>query len=506
MKPSLGPVTIGISIAPAAAINAMDVTALDSLESKPPALSGKPCYAWLCLGYAMLVLYSSTVVGPTGFHFVAVDPEEAFRRFLGTRLIASGSDQRADWMGNLLMLVPFGFLVAGTIWPRRAAFRLPASTGTMLICLAVILAIKYLQLFFPPRTVSLNYIVAQGVGAAIGCGCFAAWHEQIRPSVSRRNPAVGLVLWLRIYAAALLIFLLMPLDFALNPADLWAQAERLPDTVQALPGSDRPLAVRVMLTAAASAAFIPVGMLLVMVRTGVYRVRRGLVAVLIWGVAVAAGIFALSALVMGAAPVLGSILYRTAGIVAGAAILRWLTRQDATRLLSMLRGLVPWLIPPYLLALLLANRLLSLHWLSPSEAIRQAHPLGFLPLFDYYIVTKADAAKNIVAHAVMYMPVGAGLWLLAPEPRPVRRAFVLAAVLAFAVELARCFRPDLQGDVNAVVLAGLSAMAAAGLMPVIWSMLVTLARQSAPAPLRIWDRRGATGDVPNEPFGEVEHF
>ena len=182
------------------------------------------------------MLYSSTAVGPTGFHFVSLNPVEAFHRFLATRFIASGSDQRADWMGNLLMLVPFGFLVAGTIWPRRAAFRLPAAIGTMLIGMAAILAIKYLQLFFPPRTVTLNYIVAQGVGAAIGCACFAVWHRHTAGSARRRNPTVALVLGLRIYFAALLLFLLMPLDFALNRVDLWAQAARLPDTVLALPG------------------------------------------------------------------------------------------------------------------------------------------------------------------------------------------------------------------------------------------------------------------------------
>jgi hypothetical protein len=43
-------------------------------------------------------------------------------------------------------------------------------------------------------------------------------------------------------------------------------------------------------------------------------------------------------------------------------------------------------------------------------------------------------------------------------------------------------------------------------MPIIWSMLVTLARQSAPPPARMWDRRGGAGDVAGEPLGEVEQF
>ena len=137
------------------------------------------------------MLYSSTAVGPTGFHFVSLDPVEAFHRFLATRFVASGSDQRADWMGNLLMLVPFGFLVAGAIWPRRAAFRLPAAAGTMLICMAAILAIKYLQLFFPPRTVTLNYIVAQGAGGGDRLCLFRG----LAPAYRRFIPAGGIRPW-----------------------------------------------------------------------------------------------------------------------------------------------------------------------------------------------------------------------------------------------------------------------------------------------------------------------
>jgi glycopeptide antibiotics resistance protein len=492
-----------LSIWPVAAIDSRDMTALDSMEVETP--PGSRYFGWLCLGYGILMLYSATVIGPTGFNFVSQDPVQVFHQFLGTRFIAHGSDQRADWMGNLLMLIPFGFLATGVMWPRRSAFRLPAVIGSMLICLATILAIKYLQLFFPPRSVTLNYIAAQGVGAAIGCASFVVWRKWITRSARRRDPVVALVVALRLYCAALLIFLLMPLDFALNSADFWAQMERLPDTVLALPGEGRPLPVRVMLIGTAAAAFIPVGMLLVFVRAGVYRVRRGLLAVTVKGLAITTAIFVLSALVMGAAPVMASILYRTLGIMAGGAILGWLTGQDATRLRHIVRGLVPWMIPPYLLALLLVNRLLSVHWLSPHDAIEHAYPLGVLPLFDYYIVSKADAAKNIVGHVVMYLPVGIGLWFRDPGPRTPGRAFVLAAMLSFAVELGRYLRPGLEGDINAVLLAGLSAMMAAWMMPGVWSML---ARQSAPVPVRAWDRRGAAGvgDVPGQALGEVEHY
>ena len=181
-------------------------------------------------------------------------------------------------------------------------------------------------------------------------------------------------------------------------------------------------------------------------------------------------------------------------------------KADLPRYRGLIRTCVPWLAVPYLAILIAVNRLWSLDWRPAHDVATQVDPLGLMPLFDYYIVTKAEAAKNIVAHVVMYLPIGVGLWFRDPGPRSPWRAFALAAMLSFAVELARYFRPGLEGDVNAVVLAGLSAWAAAWLMPNVWSMLTALARQSAPAPARTWDRRRATDKRGSQPLGEIEHF
>lgn len=471
---------------------------------------------WLCLGYLAVMLYASTVIGPVGPNFVPLDPAEALHHFLATRLVSNGSDQRADWVGNLLMLIPFGGLVAGTIWPRRRRLQLPAAILALMICATAILAIKYLQLFFPPRTVTLNYIVAQGVGAMIGVGGFVVWHGRIGPSASRQDPVAALVMVLRLYTAGLLIFLLMPLDFALNAEDLWSQADRLPDTVLALPGAGRPVVVRVGVVIMAAAAFIPVGMLLVFVKTDTNQVRRKPWPATALGLALTTGVFLLSTLVMGATPTLASIPLRTCGIVMGVVALRWLVRQDMTRLRLRLRGLVPWMVAPYLLALLQVNQVLSLHWQTPHDAIAAAYPLGILPLFDYYIVSKAAAAKNIVGHVLLYLPIGVALWLRDGSPDRAQwggRAFFWAAVLAFGIETARYLRPGLEGDINAVAVAGLAAMLAERSMPAVWAMLTTLARQSAPSDAgsgfkRHWDsRRSAVRrDHHPVPAAEIEEY
>jgi len=172
------------------------------------------------------------------------------------------------------------------------------------------------------------------------------------------------------------------------------------------------------------------------------------------------------------------------------------------------------------------NGLLSLDWLSPATAAGGFYKLGIVPLFDYYIVTKAQAAKNIVAHVVMYAPIGVMMWLRAKNGGGGSTAFGLAAFLSAIVEIGRFFRPGLVPDINAIPLAGAAAWATAAAMPVLWRMLAAVA-VGRPAlvsfhlsegvvstPILNWrdraDRRGTRRHDPVEDTrpagGDVEHY
>ncbi len=60
----------------------------------------------LSLMLAVVMTYASTLIGPAGIDYVPRDPAEAWQILLHVRFRPTGSDQRADWMGNLMMLVP----------------------------------------------------------------------------------------------------------------------------------------------------------------------------------------------------------------------------------------------------------------------------------------------------------------------------------------------------------------------------------------------------------------
>ena len=462
---------------------------------------------WLLL-YVLLIAYSSTLIGPLGIHFVPISLDEAAATF-AQRLVVwvdNGSDQRADWMANLSMCVPLGFLLGGTLrFLRPRVLGLATALG---LAIAFVLSVKFAQLFFPPRTVTLNYIVAQSTGSAIGILAYALARTRLIKR-AHTNGREALRLWLKLYTAALCLFFLMPLDFALDAADLLAQLDRLPAIVTRLPGEGRPLLIQAILVLAGTLATAPIGMLLVVGPRGRNRflsaiVLRGFIGMLV--------ILALSALLLSGAPTLIAVFYRTFGIALGGWSMRWLARQDLNQQRTRLAQLVPWALLPFLGLLLAVNGLLSPAWRSPAEAIETLSPHGLIPLYDYYIVTKAEAAKNIIGHAIMYAPIGVFVWL---RGYPNKLALLTALPLAACVEAARYLRPGLEGDVNAIAVAGLSAFVAARLLPGFWHMLEGVARPQislAPVAVPSWRERAAaatlqqTARSADTAAGEIEHF
>ena len=77
---------------------------------------------------------------------------------------------RADWVANLLVVLPLGWLGAAAFdWGRKSQrlllLLMPFLIGFLCI---VVIGIEFAQAWFPPRTQSLNDIAAGCVGAVLG--------------------------------------------------------------------------------------------------------------------------------------------------------------------------------------------------------------------------------------------------------------------------------------------------------------------------------------------------
>ena len=423
------------------------------------------CALWALL-YALAIVYASTVVSPLGFHYVPLDPDVAWQRLLASTYDSFGPSQRPDWMANLLMLVPLGFLTAAGFSPSR---RSPTSVLTALIalalCLGFVIAVKYAQLFFPPRTVNLNYILAQSLGVTIGVAAFLTTQDRlqrIRQRLARGgHRAFIALLWL--YLAALLAITAFPFETPLDVHELRARFTDFHWLFTILPAPGRSLPQRAAIGLAGMAALVPIGALAVLRTTlaTTARVSRFGIGVLI--------LFAISAISFTSATPIPLPL-AIPGFAFGALTMAWLRRRDPAQVRRVLRRLVPLAVLPYVVAVLAVNNLLTPHWRTPDEAMAALDLRGLLPFWHDYIVSKAQALVSLLVHVTMYAPIGVMLWLRRGDTRGARwTAAVLAFVLAFAVEVGRWLKPDLQPDFNEAPIAAAAAWFAVRLAGYFWS-------------------------------------
>jgi VanZ family protein len=366
----------------------------------------QPVRGWLpfwAFVYALVIIYVSTVLGPVGFHFVPIDPALAWRKLLAAPYLADSSDQRPDLIANFLMLVPLGWLTTGAFWlwvhPRR---RWLATGVALCCCLCFVIAVKYLQLFFPPRTVTLNYISAQSLGSLCGVALFSASYDRLSALMQNLGESgrQRLTVACTIYAVGLVFYFLFPFDIALSGGELRERAALLPQLLLSLPGAGLPAALRVVIVVAATAVTVPLGVLWAL------GGNRSLLNIAVAGFVMMSAITVLSLFVLSATPSVLTIVYRTAGIVIGGAAARWLEGQDPGQWRDRLAGAVPLMILPYAMAVIFVNKLLSSQWRTLQQALAAFDAHTALPFYSHYMVSKAHAAQSVAVQFLIFAPIG----------------------------------------------------------------------------------------------------
>ena len=441
------------------------------------------CAGWLLL-YALFVVYASIVPGPLGFHFVPRDPQEVWRAFLATAYLNNGSEQRPDWIANLLMMVPLGLLATGAFATgRHLAARVLGAVLALLLGIGFVLAVKYAQMYFPPRTVSLNYIIAQSIGVGLGVALLHPLRAVAPRIAAATDAASRLRLLLDAAILGFVAFALFPYDVALTAGDLAHRFAVLPSTLLALPNADRPVGLRVVLLVATAIAAMPLGMRLLLQTErpkGSFTERSigkppALAQIAATGAALLAILFGATLFVLSARVSILTFGLRLVGVVGGAVLLRWLAGQDLARARYRLARALPVLVPLYLLLLVYANGLLTHVWMTPEQALANLNPRGLLPLWQDYIVSKDQALKSEVVHVAMYAPIGVMIWLRRGGDRPTAlAAATLAGLASLAIEVGRWLKPGFQPDFNEVLVGAIAAYVANRVMPLLWPIVLAI--------------------------------
>jgi glycopeptide antibiotics resistance protein len=410
---------------------------------------------FLLLAYLAFVVYGSLVP----FRFRPHSLEEAWRLFQAIPYLDLGVGSRADWVANLVLYVPLSFLAC--VWieglrPVTARVRWAASLLVLLFCLALALGIEFTQLFFAPRTVSLNDLLAETLGTLVGIGLWylgrdTLWRMWQWFLSGGRNALVAAAVG---YAALYLVLALFPYDFLISLRELeWKLASGHNGWLVA-PACGGVLHCAARLVAEAL-ALIPLGVLL-----GLLDPRRRPWRLFVAG-SVLGLVLELVQLLLASGTSQGlSVLMRGTGLVAGGLVARGFGTLGAVGLAGILRRLLPFALIPYLLLVMALNGWLTGNWLAPEVVAGRLAEVRLIPFYYHYFSSEPAALASLLANAGMYAPVGLALWARGTNRRGrgLKQSGLIAALLSLLMELGKLGLSGRHADLTNPLIAALGAV------------------------------------------------
>ncbi|MEO6423761.1 MAG: VanZ family protein [Candidatus Nitrotoga sp.] len=176
----------------------------------------------LAIAYTLFVIYGSLV--PLNFRPYSL--QEAFEAFSKIRYLDLKIGNRADLVANIMLFIPLAFFWSGVLWSARGlVVRVLIALWVFIACFGLSVAIEFVQLFFPPRTVSLNDIFAESIGAVVGVIAWYIFGRRLSEWLAgwrsaRGSPALSSRL-LYLYIFVLFTYNLLPLDLTISPVEVF---------------------------------------------------------------------------------------------------------------------------------------------------------------------------------------------------------------------------------------------------------------------------------------------
>ena len=450
--------------------------------------------------YLVVVIYGSLVP----FDLRPMTLDAAITRFTAIPFLDLGPASRADWIANIVLYVPLAFLACVAILGLRTP-RLGSYLGAALIftaCVALAVGVEFTQVFFAPRTVSLNDLLAEVIGSGLGVLLWGLARERI-VQLARAFAAGGrdsVVAAAVVFAIGYVLLSLFPYDFVVSGAEL---ADRL-GTVSGrwLLGNCNETFRCLALAAAEVLSIAPLGLLLTLLSP-----RLGLGRLFLLGIIAGVALELLQLLLLSGSSRLLSVLLRGLGLVAGGLLGRLLlTRLGIGPLAVLIGRALPLLALPYLLALAALSGWLSGAWLSPARALARLGELGWVPFYYHYWTSETMAMASLLAQLGLYAPVGVAFWARALAwPGRSASAFAPAAtavVLAVIIEIGKLFAPGARPDPTNIIIAPMGAWLAYAVA--IWFTRVLKQATAAPAMRPVKEDSAPPGSRPAARGGRVD--
>lgn len=423
------------------------MTAQDQPGSR--AVLGPGAYAVAASFFLALALYGSFVP----FTYRALSWDEALIGWRKVHWHSMSLEGRSDFVANILLFIPLGYLFMGALCvDRHAAVGFPATLLVVPLLCGVAVAIEFTQLWFPPRTVSLNDIGAESSGAAVGVVGWLCLGRRITVWARATWTALGRREWaarvLPGYLAFLVLVHVMPLDLTISPVEIWHKYKEGRIILRPF-GNANAVGLAVVATKQLwnVAYFAPVGFLLANVRG--------------WRTASPARILFAGFLLAGGMEFLQLFVwtrYTDVTDVGIGALAVWVGWLGARQLTARRSDESKARFSPYLRAALLAawfGVLIAVNWapfdFSPDHRdwLQRLEAMPISPFVDLYYGTEYHAFDQVLSKTLLFLPIGA---LLASPRRSTFWALPVGFLLSVGLEIGQLGLPTRYASTTDVLI------------------------------------------------------
>jgi VanZ family protein len=379
-----------------------------------------------------------------------------------TSILASPSSRisRSDVLANVLLFVPIGFTMAGSLLlDRHRRFIVRAVAVILPVSVAISLVSEFLQTFVAGRVPSRIDVASQTAGCLIGVGAWAvvgdsvtAWgRETLAATRGNRLPRI-----LAAYVVGWILVNLVPFDITLDMSDLVARIRS--GQIAFLPVAGPDFSSR-RFAWDAFAEFVsaaPLGALWVAASHG--GRRRSLVAAFCLGAVIVTIVEMLQVFVASHSANAADVLFGWAGVGAGVLISTTQPRDDVREVSTGGVRLPAIAATAFWLVVLCVYHWLPFDFAFDAGAIRgKLANISLLPFGGYRSGSDLRALSTLITKLALALPLGICFALVSRHAALSRKivigAWLLAAAVIFgAIEAGQMFLPTRVPDPTDVLI------------------------------------------------------
>lgn len=407
----------------------------------------------IVIGYGLFIVYGSLLP----FEINDRTLEMAWAAFKKVPLLNLGVYSRADWIANILLYIPFSFFLSAVVIKDNLSlfFKISSALFVLLVGSALAVGVEFFQLFFPPRTVSQNDLIAEFIGTNIGIFVwlfFGLKLVELSRKIAFREKESGYA-FLILYSIFYLILSFFPFDFVVSSIELSNNlAVKKIEFINDFYG--QKYSVILMRSGLEMFAVIPLGFLIYRVAERYYFnfVFIFIVATIFSVTIEALQLFLITGVSQGI-----SIFSKIFGIIIGAVVCKkiHINFRQAYKMTSKFFWRMCII---YVFVLCVANGW-SFDGMDEHQGVAEkVSDIKWLPFYYHYYVSEVEALTSLMYVVAMYAPIGVGYWLW--QSQGVRRVEVIVVVsimLAVFMEVGKLFFSVKHPDPTNLIIAGFSS-------------------------------------------------